>query len=186
MTPKADSLKVSTDVRTAISNVFYILKLGQELAQSDVIRAIEEVSNVKSVVVPLYKMVKANGTQINREHITISDVPYQHLSVTSYSSGINALFYKTLGNVAADGFYAIFENDIALTLVADKNDVDTAARQGFISSEGEVIISTISSDLPSAHRYTVSYIVNGETGAKDIDTDSLEFLSLGELVITTV
>jgi hypothetical protein len=91
-----------------------------------------------------------------------------------------------LGNSAADGFYGIFEDDRPLTLITSKDEVDSAAGQGYIGSDGEIVISTISSDSPTLHTYTVSYIVNGETGSGDIDITSLEFLSLGEVVITTV
>lgn len=181
----SDVLKVSSDIRTAISNEFNKLKLGQGIAQSDIIRAIEEVDNVKSVVVPLTKMVKANGTQINREVISSSFSIYQTNTVVSYTTGPNALLNKTLGQTGNDGFYSIFENDRPLVLVSSPNDVDTAAGQGYIGSNGEIVISTIASDPPTLHRYTVSYVVNGETGAKDIEITSLEYLSIGEVIITT-
>jgi uncharacterized phage protein gp47/JayE len=181
----SDSLKVSSDIRTAVSNEFNKLKLGMGIAQSDVIRAIEEVDNVKSVVVPLTKMTKSDGTQVNREVIASTFEIYQTNTVVSYTTGLNALLNKTLGHLAGDGFYAIFEDDRPLTLVSSPNDVDSAAGQGFISSDGEIIISTLESDPPTLHTYTVSYVVHGETGAKDISVTSLEFLSVGEIIITT-
>jgi uncharacterized phage protein gp47/JayE len=184
--PDSDSLQATSDIRTALSNEFNKLRLGESIAQSDVIRAIEEVANIKSVVVPLAKMVKANGTQINRETIASTFTIYQQSTVDSYTTGPGALLCKTLGNIAKDGFYAIFEDDRPLTLITDKNDVDSAAGQGFIGSDGEIVLSTLSSDSPTLHTYTVSYVVNGETGSSDINITSLEFLSLGEVVITTV
>lgn len=182
----SDVLQTTSDIRTFLSNEFNKLKLGEGIAQSDVIRVIEEVANVKSVVVPLAKMVKADGTQINREPIGASFTLFGTDVVSSYTTGAGALLSKTLGNVAADGFYAIFENDRPLTLVTDRADVDSASGQGFIGSDGEIVVSTLNGDLPSTHSYTVSYIVTGETGAGDINITSLEFLSLGEVVITTV
>jgi hypothetical protein len=130
-------------------------------------------------------MVKADGTQINREVLTSTLSIYQSNVVTSYTSGPDALLNKTLGHLAEDGFYAIFEDDRPLLLVDSPNDVDTAAGQGYIGSNGEVIVSTIENDPPTLHKYTVSYVVNGETGAKDIDVTSLEFISVGNVVITT-
>jgi len=181
----ADSLQVSGDIRTAVASELNKLSLGEGIAQSDIIRAIEMVANVKSVVVPLAKMVKSNGTQINREPLGSSFSIYQTNSVVSYTTGANALLQKTLGHLAVDGFYAIFEEDRPLILVSSPNDVDIAAGQGWIGSNGEIVVSTINSDSPSIHSYTVSYVVNGETGAKDIDITSLEFLSIGEIIITT-
>jgi hypothetical protein len=181
----SDEIKASSDIRTAISNEVDKHKLGIGIAQSDVIRVIEEVTNVKSVIVPLTKMVKADGTQINREPITVPFSLYQSNVVDSYTTGINILLQKTLGSNAGDGFYAIFEDDRPLVLVSSANDVDNAAGQGFISSDGEVIVSTIDSDSPDSHKYTVSYVVSGETGAKDIVITDLEYISVGEIVITT-
>lgn len=183
--PNSNSLQSVTDIRTALSNEFNKLKIGESIAQSDIIRAIEDISSIKSVVVPLSKMVKANGTQINREVINTTFSIYSHNVVYSYTTGLGALLHKTSGYGASDGFYAIFENDISLTLVTDKNLVDEAAGQGYIGSDGEIVISTINSDLPSLHTYTVSYVVNGDTGSTDIDAANLEYLSLGELIITT-
>ena len=181
----SDPSKVSADIRSAISSEFNSLKLGQELAQSDIIRAIEVVTNIKSVVVPLTKMVKSNGTQVNREVIYSTFSQYQANVVASYTTGPNALLNKTQGHLAEDGFYSIFEDDVALTLVSDPNNVDLAAAQGYIGSNGEIIVSTINGDTPAIHRYTVCYAVYGETGAKDISITSLEFLSAGEITITT-
>jgi hypothetical protein len=181
----ADHVHTTNLILTALTNAFDKLMHGKGIAQSDVIGVIEGVENVESVVVPLNKMVKANGTQISREWITSSFEIYQSNVVTSYSTGPNALLYSTLGPVAADGFYAIFESDRPLILVSSPNDVDTAAGQGYIGQDGNIFISTIGNDLPSAHQYTVSYVVNGETGAKDIDVTSLEFLSVGTVNITT-
>jgi uncharacterized phage protein gp47/JayE len=182
----ASSLQATSDIRTSLSNEFNKLKLGEGIAQSDVIRAIENVSSVKSVVVPLAKMVKADGTQVNREAINSTFQVFQHNTVYSYTTGVGALLHKTLGYGANDGFYAIFENDRPLVLTTDKNDVCNAAGQGYIGSDGEIVISTIDSDIASKHSYTVSYVVKGESGASDIQATSLEFLSLGEVVITTV
>lgn len=184
--PSASSLQATSDIRTSLSNEFNKLKLGEGIAQSDVIRAIENVSSVKSVVVPLAKMVKADETQINREIINSTFQMFQHNIVYSYTTGIGALLHKTLGYGASDGFYAIFENDRPLVLVTNKNDVCNASGQGYIGSDGEIVISTIDNDIPSIHSYTVSYVVKGEAGASDIQATSLEFLSLGEVVITTV
>ena len=181
----ANSIQVISDINTALGNTFAKLQLGDGIAQSDIISVLENVNNVKSVVVPLNKMVKANGTQINREPIGSTFNVYQINTVVSYTTGPAALFQNTLGSSAADGFYAIFENDVALVLVSSANDVDSASGQGFIGSDGSITISTINNDNPTIHNYTVSYVVNDESGAKDIAITSLEYLSVGEVVVTT-
>ena len=119
------------------------------------------------------------------EFINLALTPFQSSVVDSFTTGVNSLQHNTLGSNASDGFYAIFENDRPLTLVTDGNDVDSAAGQGFISSDGEVIISTIDGESPDSNKYTVSYVVNGETGRSDISITGLEFLSVGEIVIAT-
>jgi hypothetical protein len=184
LVPGANSITVKSDVATALSNQFDSLKLGIGIAQSDVISAVEAVTNVKSVVVPLTKMVKANGTQINREVIGASFEPLLG-SIRSYSTGPGALLNSTLGPSVEDGFYAIFEDDRPLILVLNSILVDLAAGQGYIGTNGEIVISTINGDSPTLHRYTVSYVVYGNTGSGDINITSLEYLSLGELLIST-
>jgi len=180
-----EELKVISDIRTAVSNAFNKLKVGKSISQSYVISAIEVVSGVASVVVPLTKMVKAKGTQIVREIIASTFEEYQANVVKSYSTGPGALLNKTSGHLAKDGFYAIFEDDRPLILVSSPNDVDSATGQGYIGDDGEIIISTIESDPPALHQYTVSYVVSVETGSKDLSASSLEFLSLGDLILTT-
>jgi hypothetical protein len=180
-----DSTKAITNIQTAISNTLNELKVGQNVAQSDIIRAIEELTDVKSVVVPLNKMVKADGTQINREQLASSWEIFSSNTVEAYTTGVGALLQNTSGHLSEDGFYAIFEDDRPLMLISDKNLIDTAAGQGFIESTGEIIISTINNDSPTSHRYNVSYVVSGETGAKDIEITSLEYLTAGDVVITT-
>jgi hypothetical protein len=183
--PTANVLQTTSDIRTTLSKEFNKLKLGEGIAQSDVIRAIEEVANVKSVVVPLSKMVKADGTQVNCEIINSSLQLFQYNIVYSYTTNSGALLHNTLGYGTGDGFYAVFESDRPLTLVSNKNEVCNAAGQAYIGSDGEIVVSTLDNDLPSMHKYTVSYVVNGEIGASDIDATNLEFLSLGEVTITT-
>jgi hypothetical protein len=130
-------------------------------------------------------MVKADYTRINREQINSEFIPYQASFVNSYSTGQNALIYKTLGSNSDNGFYAVYEDDIKLNFVTDANEVDSASGQAFISENGEVIISTINSDQPNAHTYSVSYIVYGESGAKNIPCQNLEYLVPGNIVVAT-
>jgi Baseplate J-like protein len=181
----ANPSTVKSDISTALSNEFDSLKLGQGVAQSDVISTIESVTNVKSVVVPLTKMTKANGTQINREVIGDVFVPLLMGVVQSYTTGPGALLNSTLGPSANDGFYSIFEDDRPLVLVSTSAAVSSAAGQGFIGVDGTIVISTIDGDSPALHQYTVSYVVNGNTGAEDIEVTSLEYISLGQILITT-
>jgi len=180
---EADIETVKSDIITKIVNYLDALDMGSHLAQSDVIHIIEDVDKVKSVLVPLTTMIKTDGTKVNREIINTDFILFQSSVVNSYSTGENTLLHKTLGSNAGDGFYAIFESDRLLTLVTNQNDVDTAPGQGFISSEGEIVVSTIDGDLPSNHNYTVSYIINGESGSSDIAISDLEFLAVNTLVI---
>lgn len=182
----ADNTIIANDIRTAISNEIVKHQIGEGISQSDIIRIIEGVSQVRSVIVPLTKMVKANGTQINREPLNCVFSSYQSNVVPSYTSGIGALLQKTLGNTAGDGFYGIFEDERPLTIISSGSDVDNVAGQGYISSDGEIIISTSDSASPTTHKYSVSYVVNGESGAKDIEISNLEYISTGDIVINVI
>jgi hypothetical protein len=179
----SDIETVKSDITTVIVNYLDSLPMGSHLAQSDVVKLIEETAKVKSVLLPLTTMIKTDGTKINREQINTDFILFQSSVVNSYTTGPNTLLHKTLGSNAGDGFYAIFESDRQLVLVSSQNDVDTAPGQGFISSDGEIVISTIDGDLPSLHNYTVSYIVSGETGANDIAISDLEYLAVNNLFI---
>jgi hypothetical protein len=181
-----DEIQAAVDVKNAIFAEHAKLLLGDSLAQSDIIRAIELVNNVISVLVPLTKMAKADGTQINREVITSEWTTYQSSVVASFTTGPNALLQKTLGSNADDGFYAVFEDDRPLALMTNADDVDTAAGQAFISSEGEVIVSIFeAADSPDNHSITVCYVVSGETGARDIIVSDLEYTTPGNILVTT-
>lgn len=182
---------LSANCKSAISNQINRLKLGQGIAQSDIVSALESVNNVVSVMIPLTKIVKSNGDQINREELTAEFQLYQQNVVRAWTTGINALQNKTKGSNGNDGFYAIFEDDRPLTMISDPTQVDAAAGQGYISNQGEVIISTLNggidpTDDPSKHIYTVDYAVFGNIGSSDISITSLEYLTVGNIILNLV
>ena len=62
-----DSGTVDTTLRTNLSNFFSNLRLGDAVRQSDIIDVIERTSGVSYVLVPLTKMVRAEGGTVVRE-----------------------------------------------------------------------------------------------------------------------
>jgi hypothetical protein len=46
------------------------------------------------------------------------------------------------------------------------------------------LVTVIPPDEPGNHAYTCSYVVRGDSGAKDFAAAEVEFLSLGNFTIT--
>jgi len=42
----------------------------------------------------------------------------------------------------------------------------------------------VTTDLPTNHTYTVSYVIRGDSGSHDIPATSVEFITLGNFTIT--
>ena len=69
---EADQVPATIDsrVRTALARLFGAFELGTQVRQSDVIRAIDEVTGVSYVVTPLTKMAYGDGALLVREEVT--------------------------------------------------------------------------------------------------------------------
>lgn len=181
----ADPVVVNRNIRTAIGSFLANAHLGQNVYQSDIISLTEGVNNVQYVVVPLTKMVKSDGVQVIRESLTNPLYTiYQSGTVVSYKSTetLNAATISTGG--PGNDFRGIFENDFALSMQANDTLVANAAGQGYITSDGHLIVSTRHGVDPNGNAYTATYIVEGETGAKDIIISGVEYCEIGTMIIT--
>lgn len=176
---------IDTNIRTKIGNFLANANLGQDIHQSDIIALTEQVNGVDFVVVPFTKMVKANGVQVIREPMPNPQfVVYQSGAVTSYISTEKLASSTTDGGGPSNLFRGIFENDFLLNMVTNDVDVSHAAGNGYIRGDGKIIVSTRHGTDPNLSKYTVTYVAEGETGAKDIVLSSIEYAQINSLLIT--
>lgn len=79
--------------------------------------------------------------------------------------------------------------------ISGYTDSATLAAEGFTDPQDQevellrrtanhVVVSLPSTDDPTNHSYAVSYVVRGDSGAKDIDASGVEFLELGNFTVT--
>lgn len=115
---------VDKALRTNLTNFFNNLRSGEPVRQSDVSRVIENTEGVSFHVVPLSKMVPQEGATIVREAVS-TDTAAESTFVSSLSTNAasvyllnNSLeFATTDGGGPTNAFKAVFQNDIALTLL---------------------------------------------------------------------
>lgn len=194
-------------IRTQISRFLNQKVIGEPVYQSDIIDLVKQVSGVSYIVIPLRTMVKSDGSYIVRDPFNITDfsLPTQYNGglVKAYLTNISPLSYNTGINGGPTNYdggnipvlhSGIFEDDLPLTLVDRPEYVRNKEGSAYIFDGGKVLLSTRTGDRPSSHIYTATYFVKndkervlqktgGITGAEDILVNSLEYLTLGKLVI---
>jgi len=179
----SDQTSIDRQIRTAVAKLLSEKLIGQSIYQSDVIRVIENITGVDYIVVPFTKMVKADDSMVIREDYTDDWEEYQTVTVTAYKS-VGTLNWKTTEGGGTDtAFRGVFQNDIELTLVSDLGTVSEGAGRAFISSDGYIYVSPRSGNISDAS-ITVTYLVEGATGARDISFCDIEYGAVGNLVIT--
>ena len=209
MEPGYSKDKVDPALRTSVSLVLNKRLIGQGIAQSDVIHAIDNSMGVDYEVVPLAKMAYADGSLILREPILST---YQ--TVASLESGgqhvyllNDALNYPTTDNGGLPTEHkGVFQDGLAMKMVTDPLLVGSQVGQAYIiGKDGAVIpgLTTLATaktianrvlvslsnsgdpmDLPTNHAYTVSYQVRGDKGPHDIIGSEVEYVDLGSLTVT--
>ena len=187
LTAGSDQITLDRQIRTAIAKMIAAKLIGEPIYQSDVIKAIEEVTGVDHTVVPFAKMVRADNSMVIRELLDTSWTVYLTTTVTSYMS-VQTLSWATVDQGGpTNAFRGVFENDIPLTLVSTAAQVSESAGQAYISADGHVYISPRLGNITGtslSSTITVTYIVIGATGARDIDFCDIEYGAVGTLVIT--
>jgi len=186
--PKANVTNLNlltSKIRTAIANYMAQMEIGVALTQSEVVNIIQDVNDVDYVIVPFAKMVKADESFITRDDIGKTQFEvYNEGLVTSYITSSEVLTYSTIANGGPDNlFRGVFEDKEALILQEDPLDVSEGYGRAYIQEDGKIIVSTKDGELPDTKSYSVSYYVYGETGARDIEVASVEYLSIGSMTI---
>jgi len=134
---------------------------------------------------PLTRMVKADGSLIVRDDIGQTQFQIYNIGlVNSYISATSVLTYKTIDKGGSENdFRGIFEDTQALVLQEDSLDVSGGPGRGYIQADGRIIVSTKDGTLPDLKTYQVAYYVYGESGAQDINVESLEYLTVGTFTV---
>jgi hypothetical protein len=181
----ADPVTVDRNIRTALTNFLSSAKLGQSIYQSDIISVVESVIGVRFVVVPLSKMVKSSGVQVIREVLANPQFfLYQTGSVSAYRS-IEKLNSNTTDRGGPDyEFKGVFENDFLLEMQVSDTTVSGGSGRAYISENGTLIVSPRKGGDPNGSKWSVTYVVGTETGAKDIIISQIEYVQIKSLSIT--
>ena len=177
--------QLASKIMTAIANLVSQIGVGVGVTQSDIVNVVKDISDVDFVGIPFTRLVKADRSFIPRDDIgTPTFQVYNQGVATSYITTIPVLSYKTVDKGGPENmFRGIFENNIALMLQEDPLDVSAGPGRGYIQADGKIIVSTRDGALPDTKNYQVAYFVYGETGSKDIQVASLEYLKVGTPVV---
>lgn len=185
-TQSNDESRLKSRIQTAIFNIITGKKMGESLTQAEIVKAILNVSGVKSVKTPFTMMQKRNGSFIPIDNLgNLSFEIYQRTAgggITSYRTIENVLTYPTTETGGSeDLFRAIYENNISLHMVDDPTQVADGLGRGYIQADGKLIISTLDGRPPQGKSYSAAYYVSYPSGAmvsSDITTAPIEYLSV--------
>jgi len=172
---------LKAQMQTAVANYVTQLGIGRSVTQSEVIYLLQALPDVEYIVLPLTRMIKADGSFIARDPVGQTQFQVFNIGLsTSYISMNVVLTYNTVDQGgSANLFRGIFENTQPLVLQTDSLDVSGGSGRGYIREDGRIIVSTIDGQLPDTKSYEVAYYVYNETGAKDINVESIEYLTIG-------
>ena len=212
-------------VRTNLSIEMNKRTIGQGLAQSEVIEAIDATSGVSYETVPLARMAYADGSRRIREGVLST---YVHLSSLDQGGQRVYLLANPLVAPTTDGgglqteHRGVFQDDVGMTLSQGLSVVGGAPNQAWIIGAGGAVVSGYSDDAtltaegfntvsareserlrrtanhvvvallatdipiddPSKHEYAASYIVRGDSGARDVAASDVEYIELGAFTVT--
>ena len=180
-----DQYSLMSEIHTEVANYVGQLDVGSALTQSEVVHIVQGINDVDYVVLPFTRMVKADGSFIIRDDIgkTVFKL-YNQGVVNAYVTVNPVLTYKTVDQGGpTDQFRGIFEDGQPLVLQSSPLDVSGAPGRGYIQADGTLVVSTKDGQLPDTKSWQAAFYVYGETGSKDINVASLEYLTVGSFVI---
>ena len=133
----AQRSRVDVNIQSTLAAVFGALRLGDPLRQSDVIAAVESVSGVSYVVVPLTLMAVSQGSTILRDPIRSGDVGDSRY-VAAWSTPTVSVWFlvDALTAIPADAggsefdFRSVTQDDVGLQVVSASPDVDMGRGPG--------------------------------------------------------
>lgn len=167
-------------VRSRLVSFLASLPAGISVRQSDIVRVIENTEDVEYVQLPLLRMVRADGNQIVREQLEdvwtpVTVVPTSgSFQVFLAPSGV--LDFQTDENGGDEfEFRGVFQGSEILTFVSSPAEVSIGPGNTYISDAGDIYVSLLFGTNPSSSSWYGTYIIQGETGTKDILMSGLEF-----------
>jgi len=186
--PKAGITNMSqltAEIRTAVSNYVSQIGVGVSLTQSDVVHEIKKIDDVDYVVLPFFKMTKADDSFVVSDNLGSPQFEmFNEGLTTAYITTVSVLTYKTTDKGGPENlFRGVFENSLPLILQDSPLEVSEGAGRAYIRSDGKIVVSTRDGQIPDLKSYEVSYYVQGETGSYDINVASVEYLSIGSFSV---
>lgn len=200
--------RTNTDIaiRNNLQYLIGTLKLGDPLRRSDVIAEIDNTAGVSYVVVPLTLMVRAAGYQIVRNDLA-TEALGDAFRVDAWSNSQYAVWLilqeldapTTTGGGPTNEFRGVFQDDVELTLkMTTPQNLALAGNQTYIIGvsglvipgygtsvvTNRVLVSLPIGDAPLNHVYWATYITTTDTGDKDVDPNSMEFIILGDVTFS--
>jgi hypothetical protein len=178
---------VESRVQTTLGNYVNSLKIGQMLMMDEVILRVKQIPGVRTVVLPITRMMKKNGSFIQNDYIGYTEFRVYSVNasvgVTSFITVHPVLNYGTIsGGGDPNLFRAVYENNKALVTAESPLDVSKALGRSFIQADGRIIVSTTDGAPPQGKDYRAAYytyVTPGGEYAADISTDSMENLVVG-------
>lgn len=144
LTQGAVQAQVDAQIRTSISTLLNNKAIGQDVFQSDVIHAIEEVDGVQYVVVPLRKMARSDGGTVVREELlsNLTELPDISTGTTSVYLIDDEFRSATSDTGGPENLHrGIFMNDLIVEMVDTIPKVSLGAGRGYIiGNQGAVLL----------------------------------------------
>lgn len=160
--------KVDPAIRTNVSTELNTKRIGEGVAVSDMINAIDSTTGVDFQVVPLARMGYADGSRKLREPVTSGAAPLATLSIGGNNVFIltSPLQFPTTDNGGLETEHkGVFQDDVALVLASSLAVVGANANQAFIIGAGGATIAGYSDDA--------TIIAAGYTDPSDIVDERL-------------
>lgn len=179
-----DADALASSIRVAVANFFGTMRLGENLYQNDIVRAVDAVEGVNHTVLPLLKLARSENTLVVRETMRQPNFALWAEDVSqAYKSAAGSL--RFLPQDAGGSIYeprGVYEDDHPLFIVDEAGLVEEGFNRAYISSDGSITVSPLSKN-PTLHTYTVTYQVGSSSGVYDIFASPLEYLTLGDLEV---
>lgn len=181
-----DKTLLKSRIQRTLANFVRRLNMGETLTQDDVINVVRSVDGVKSVQMPLTRVMKRNGSFIALDDLGSPGFEiYQRTGgagVTSYRTVASELEYRTTANGGPDNlFRGIYEDSRPLLLVSDASLVGKGPGRGYIQGDGKIVVSTTDGRPPQEKRYRVSYYAYytaEDNVVGDVETSEMEYLTV--------
>ena len=175
-------------IQDNLQSFFAKKRQGQSVYQSEIIKVMQATEGVVYVRQPLTLMHRSNGSAIIRELVVVANSS----AWTVFDSGTE-ITYKTANNIfdfptgvnggVENRFRGVFQESEQLTFVDTVNEVKTGEGLVYISEQNAIYASLKYGTNINLYNWYATYILEGETGTKDVLLEDLEYPGMGNLAI---